>query len=384
MLRPTLSDVARHAGVSYSTADRVVNRRGNVAAKSAAKVLTAIEELGYARNVAAANLSQKRVYRFGFVIPVGHNSFFRKVRAILEREREALLARRTAIEIVDVAAFDPQALVAVADRLADQALDGVAIVGIEGEGVASAMDNLRKAGIAVVTLVSDLDQPARAAYVGIDNVSAGRTGARLMGLAHGTGAGLVQPIVGALSARDHRDRLTGFCEVMKARFPLIEVLPEIEGRDRHELVDRLVKEAFAAHPDITGIYSLGAGNSGLARRLRQRPAAAPRPTVIVHELGNDTRQALEDGVFDIVIDQRPEEEIARALTLMRDLSDRVPIAETAPIIPAIIVKENLPTREAPLPLGAFDTGSYASATSPGKPPTTLEPAATGRELGSRS
>ena len=289
MRSPTLSDVARYAGVSYATADRVVNRRGNVAPKSADKVLNAIKELGYARNIAAANLSQRRVYRFAFVIPVGHNSFFQAMRAILEREREALRMERTAIVIEDVAAFDPGALVAVVERLADEGFDGVAVVGAEGDGVAAAMAALRAAGVAVVTLVSDLEESARAAYVGIDNVSAGRTGARLMGLAHGDEAGLVQPILGALTARDHRDRLLGFCEVIKSDFPHIRVLPAIEGRDRFELVDQRLGEVFAANPGITGIYSLGAGNSGLARHLRRRGPEMPRPTVIVHELVGDTR-----------------------------------------------------------------------------------------------
>ncbi|WP_335339677.1 LacI family DNA-binding transcriptional regulator [Frigidibacter mobilis] len=64
MRSPTLHDVARSAGVSYSTADRVLNGRGGVAEKSAQRVLRAIEELGYRRDIHAANLSRRRNYRF--------------------------------------------------------------------------------------------------------------------------------------------------------------------------------------------------------------------------------------------------------------------------------------------------------------------------------
>ena len=51
MASPTLSDVAHAAGVSYATADRVINNRGNVAAKSIAKVHEAVATLGYVRNI---------------------------------------------------------------------------------------------------------------------------------------------------------------------------------------------------------------------------------------------------------------------------------------------------------------------------------------------
>ena len=44
---PTISDVARRAGVSPVTVSRVINEVGNVSAATQAKVERAIEELGY-------------------------------------------------------------------------------------------------------------------------------------------------------------------------------------------------------------------------------------------------------------------------------------------------------------------------------------------------
>ena len=59
MRKPTLHDVARTAGVSYATADRVLNERGGVAQKSILRVRQAIEDLGYERDQHAANLSRR-------------------------------------------------------------------------------------------------------------------------------------------------------------------------------------------------------------------------------------------------------------------------------------------------------------------------------------
>ena len=65
----------RHAQVSLATVDRVLNNRGDVSAKTVAKVKAAVAQTGYVRNLAAANLSRQRVYRFCFVLPSGDTGF---------------------------------------------------------------------------------------------------------------------------------------------------------------------------------------------------------------------------------------------------------------------------------------------------------------------
>jgi LacI family transcriptional regulator len=54
--RATMSDVARLAGVSIKTVSRVVNAEPGVHVETAARVLAAIERLGFRRNVGALNL----------------------------------------------------------------------------------------------------------------------------------------------------------------------------------------------------------------------------------------------------------------------------------------------------------------------------------------
>ena len=46
----TINDVAKAAGVSKGTVDRVIHNRGEVSEKSRKKVLKVIEELGYKPN----------------------------------------------------------------------------------------------------------------------------------------------------------------------------------------------------------------------------------------------------------------------------------------------------------------------------------------------
>ncbi|WP_298499045.1 LacI family DNA-binding transcriptional regulator [uncultured Maritimibacter sp.] len=333
--QPTLSDVARHAGVSYATADRVVNRRGNVAAKSLARVEASVAALGYVRNVAAANLSQSRTYRFVMVLPEGTNAFFGHMRDVIEAQRERLLPERFDLQVVTSPAFDPALLSETLAGLDPDMLDGVAVVAIDASEVVEAVQRLRGAGVPVITLVSDLGPDHRDGYIGIANDIAGRTAARMIRLAHLTRPAVVLPILGARTARDHGDRLAGLAEVL-GDHTLLDV---IEGQDRPDLVETKLSDALDRHPEITAIYSMGAGNAGLIRALDGRET---RPMVILHELVPHSRIALEQGLIDVIIDQRPEEEIRQTVARLRDLADRRPPAPEPAILPTIYVKDNLP------------------------------------------
>ncbi len=347
---PTLSDVARHAGVSYATADRVVNGRAGVSEKAAKSVSAAIEALGYVRNVAAANLSQQRFYRFVIVLPSGSNAFFRRVHELFSDAAQRLLIDRVNLSVDTVEAFDPDALREHLESLTNDDVDGVAVVSSDDAQTVTAIAALRAKEIPVITLVSDVPGSTRNAYVGIDNVVAGRTVGRLILLAHGGRGGRVLPVVGALSARDHADRLSGMRDVIGGS---LDIAPVVEGRDRFEMVEAQVAQALARDPDITAIYSAGAGNAGLERVLEALPEGVARPYVFLHELVPHSRRAMEQGLVDVIIDQRPEEEVERVVENLRLLADRRELLRTEPIVPTIFLRENLPQTS---PEALEDTG----------------------------
>ena len=99
MSRPTVHDVARVANVSLSTVDRVLNGRTGVRAATEERVRTAMKQLGYERDIMAANLSRKRNYNIHFVIPDGPNSFMRNLAAELETHAQVALRDRTEISV---------------------------------------------------------------------------------------------------------------------------------------------------------------------------------------------------------------------------------------------------------------------------------------------
>lgn len=339
--KPTVNDIARVAGVSLATVDRVLNGRSGVRRATIDRVNCAIAELGYVRDTAAANLARGRVYQLVFLLPETDNEFVASLAREIEDQAMPMALDRTRARKVLLPPFDPQALVAALDELDAATTDGVAVFGPETPEVCEAVNRARARGIAVVALVSDLPNSERDHFVGIDNVAAGRTAAQLLGRFLG-GVGQVLVITGSSLARDHVERRAGFDALMYEAFPNLEIVSVIEGRDDPEAVRQQLPEVFRTYPELSGIYSSAGGNPGLVDFLNDANAGH-RMTVIAHDLTKTARGALADGVFDALISQNEGHLIRSATRLLKATADKRPFDQTQERIRTdIYLKENLP------------------------------------------
>lgn len=125
---PSIGDVARLAGVSSQTVSRVANGSEKVRPETRAKVLHAMNRLGYSPNHAARALRRGAFHTIGLM---SHR---------LERTGEALttsaviaaaMAEDYAVTIVTVKDAEGDGWEAVASRLSNQAIDGLVILRAE-------------------------------------------------------------------------------------------------------------------------------------------------------------------------------------------------------------------------------------------------------------
>ncbi|NUR91296.1 MAG: LacI family DNA-binding transcriptional regulator [Nonomuraea sp.] len=93
--RPTMADVARHAGVSLKTVSRVVNQEPHVRPPLQQRVRASISALGFRRNEAAARLARgASMLTLGLVMENITNEFYARLAAAVEAaatEHEALV-----------------------------------------------------------------------------------------------------------------------------------------------------------------------------------------------------------------------------------------------------------------------------------------------------
>jgi LacI family transcriptional regulator len=194
--RPTIADVARAAGVSVATVDRVLNARHRVREPTAEQVLRAGEAIGYH----AASLLKSRLRKdvpdrtFAFLLQ-RPDAFYAQFGADLAAATKAL-PRVRGKPIIDYAPdLSPAVTAERLLRLGENA-DAVAVVSVDHARVSDAIATLRGRGVPTFAILTELGAEAAAPYIGRDNRKEGRTAAWLIAKA-ARGPGKVGIIVGS-------------------------------------------------------------------------------------------------------------------------------------------------------------------------------------------
>ena len=346
-MRPTVIDIAREAGVSLATVDRVLNARPGVREKTILAVNDAIARLGYVRDLAAANLARGRTYRFAVILPDSDSQFIQSLADALVEAGSVAATSRIDLRLHRFPAEDPHHLAALLASLTESGYAGVALMAPETPVLRDAVKLLRSKGIPVVALVSNLPNAACDHFVGIDSRAAGRTAGVLMGRFLGGGPGQVIVLGQSLLARDMVDRRGGFDEVMLRDFPGLDVLPSLETHGSGRTLRDVVATRLANSPDVRGIYAMGDGHRALTQLIDDHGLSG-RITVICHELTPHVRSALERGTVTAVITQNLGHLARSTLRVLRAKADNLPLDEGQEQIRIeIVLRENLPALPEP-------------------------------------
>lgn len=84
MMKATIYDVAKEAGVSIATVSNAINGKGKVSSKKREQIFEIMKKLNYQPSVIASALMGKKTYTLGLLIPDISNPFFAEVARAIE------------------------------------------------------------------------------------------------------------------------------------------------------------------------------------------------------------------------------------------------------------------------------------------------------------
>jgi len=339
--RSRISDVAREAGVSTATVDRVLNKRSGVRDATVQRVLKAAARLDYLPEASLYATLAPQPMELVFVLPAGTNRYLRMLGDTIGYAQDSLAPFNVRCRCHFIDSFDPRVLAEGLLRLGRGAA-GVAFMAVEHPLVREAVAQLAARGVHVITLISDLSHSPRVAYVGLDNRAAGRTAGYLIGRFLGPRTGKVAMIAGSLSYRGHEEREAGFLHAMREMFPELTVIGLREGQDDADNNCRQARALLEQHPDLVGLYNIGGASDGVGRALKET-GRDQKVVFVGHGLTPDTRAMLIDGTMDAVITQHPQTMVnacARIFANLRDGQGAMVGVEAVRI--SIVLRENLP------------------------------------------
>ena len=346
--RPTIAAVARAAGVSVATVDRVINGRLPVNQATAQRVYEAAREINYH----ASGLIRRRIEpavpprRLAFLLTRSTQHFYRTLaQALNEATRGAVEIRGTALVEYSENAT-PQETADIIRRLGATA-DALAVVAADHPAISAAVAELNAGGVPVFALLSDLSTQLRAGYIGIDNRKAGRTAAWAIARM-ARSAGQVALFLGSHRYLGHELREMGFRSYFREHESKCELLDSQVNLDDPSIAYEATLELIHCQPALVGIAVVGGGMEGVIRALREENVH-DRLAVVCNEVTPESRAALAEQIVSMVI-STPVRLLAKTVVahMLRALDPSAVNPADRTFVPFdLVVPENVEDEEAP-------------------------------------
>ncbi len=247
---PTITDIARRAGVSAATVSRVINRTVPVDPDTEARVRAAIRELDYRPNLLARSFRRRQTQTIGLLVPDNSNPFFAELARAIEdigfaEQYNVILCNSDLSETKQSHYIDV---------LLDKRVDGIILTSsglITGETGADSAARIREAHVPFVVIDRDLGEyPVD--QILVDNHQGGAlAGRHLIELGHRRMACVVGPSDLTPSA----GRIAGFRGALReAGIDLPDALV-VQGDGRHSGGTASVRTLLQRNVDFTAIFA---------------------------------------------------------------------------------------------------------------------------------
>ena len=299
----TINEIARLAGVSRGTVDRVIHNRGNVKPEIQDRIREIIRETGFSPNMAASALKRStNGLRLGVLLPSLRNRFYEDVGEGIERAAKHYAQYGVSVSVRQLANLTARTQIQTVKHLLEQGLDGLALTAIDVPEMTAYIDRLAEK-IPVVTYNTDFTRSRRLCFVGQEHISAGRTAGNLLCNSLRR-PGTIVPLISYPNILAHTQRVDGLRSVLAACPVEVSLAPAMETEESDQRAYEIVSTLLRTRPDVVCIYVAGGGQVGAADALADS-GRGREVMMICYDLLPRTMEHLKAGVVDYTIGQQP-------------------------------------------------------------------------------
>jgi ribose transport system substrate-binding protein len=206
--------------------------------------------------------------------------------------------------------------ISIVDAMINRHVDAIALAPVDRSALVNVVDRAISQGIPVAVFDSALESDRIVSFIATDNREGGRAAARRMGAAL-QGKGKVAVIDDMPGSASTGERVRGFEQECRAKFPALEILPvQFVMADRAK-ARQVAENLLTAHTDLAGIFADHENAAiGAALALSSRQNRGVR--LIGFDSSEQLVQYLREGWIDSLVVQNPFRmgyETTRALAL---------------------------------------------------------------------
>src|SRR5690606_3046599 len=323
-----IKDIARLAGVSKGTVDRVLHKRGRVSAEAYQKVMKVLEEIDYKPNLIARTLSSNKTYRIVALLPnPSSDEYWALTEAGIHQAEREWAHYNVHVQILIFDQYDKESLKEKSHEVLSTKPDGVVTAPIFYDEALIIFKDLREANVPYVLFNTNIPDVHPLSFIGQDSFYSGKVGAELMFLGQSEGGKLaVLHLDEDLHNSLHLiEKERGFREYFKTRNTIPFQIEETSLRPNEPGFEENLS-AVLKDPNLKGIFvSTSKGTSVVAHCLEK--IGRERIRLIGYDILEENLKYLRRGTIDFLINQNPKRQ---AFLGISHLANHLIFKKTAP------------------------------------------------------
>ncbi len=303
----TIKDIARMAGVSAGTVDRVLHNRGDVSEKSKEKVQKVLDEINYQPNVFAIGLAAKKKYVITCMIPhYNTHDYWHSVAMGIERARQEFRPFNVSVDYRYYTHGDRSSYQEACKAIENSNTDALLLAPNFKEDTLPMLEHLRERETPFACIDFDIKEAEPLIYIGQDSYKSGYIAAKILMRNYSE----EQEIALFLSNNKENPaeiqmqrRLEGFMSYLTEKYKNSVTYDVILNKENPEQNDEILDSFFSEHPQATlgvvfnsRVYQVGKYLQKKGKKMKG---------LIGYDLLKDNVELLKSGEVTYLIGQRP-------------------------------------------------------------------------------
>jgi len=340
-----IKDIAKLAGVSIGTVDRVLHDRGEVSEKTRVKVQKILKETNYSPNVMAQVLKSRKRFHLVSLLPESteDNSFWKKhslgmIRAIEELDPFPVILSQVTFDLQSEDDFQKKTSIVL-----NLNPDGVLLAPIFKSESIAFCSRLHKEQIPFIFIDGFIEDTDFLAYIGEDIFQSGRVAGQLIDMVTPENSDILVVTIARNIQNVHHlsNRTQGFLSYFQKsgsnKGKKINInIPEPSA----ETVKKAFDRAFREYPGIGSIFITGSRSYLIAMYLENKGLKSIN--LIGYDLLDLNVKYLKSGITRFLIGQRPEEQTYKGIKKLFEFLSLHKIPDKIEYLPVdIVTSENV-------------------------------------------
>lgn len=341
----TIKDIARMAGVSAGTVDRVLHNRGDVSAASKEKVQKILDEIDYRPNIFAIGLAAKKPYHIICVIPYYiENDYWHSVASGIKRATEEFMPFNVSVSYCQYRHTDAASYETACKQITQEPkCDAVLIAPNFTEQTIELTQYLDEKKIPYVFIDFNIEQAHALSYIGQNSRSSGYIAAKILMRSYKP----EDEIIVILNNQKHNPaeiqmqrRMEGFMKYIADRYREVTIHDLVLDKDDDYANEKLLDKFFEENPKAQLGVVFNSRVYQFAHYLQRRKRKVK--SLIGYDLMPRNMAFLKSGEVNYLLGQRPSLQGYCGVKILCDhIMLKKPVASIKYMPIDILMKENI-------------------------------------------